>query len=105
MAIYNAVKAYLHTGKECLVDNLHQEGLARMFLHVLAMTQDGHKGITIRTVDSDVVVLAITAFAKTEELEELWIVYGNGRSFCHIPVHTIVSHIGVVNASSLGAFL
>ena len=28
VAIYNAVKVYLHTGKECLVDSLHQEGLA-----------------------------------------------------------------------------
>ena len=82
-----------------------EEADTRMFLHVFAMTQDGHKRITIRTVDSDVVVLAITTFAKMEELEELRIAYGTGRSFCHIPVHSIVSHTGVVKASTLGAFL
>ena len=45
----------------------------------------------IRTVDTDVVVLAIANFYKISA-SELWIAFGTGKQLRYIPVHTI-AHI------------
>ena len=59
----------------------HEEADTRVFLHVGDAALKGHRKILIRTVDSDVVVLAIRAFALLEEMiEELWVGFGSG---CH----------------------
>ena len=43
-----------------------------MFLHVKDMAQHGHKKMIIRTVDTDVLVLALSVYEQLqEEMEEL----------------------------------
>ena len=66
----------------------HQEAYTRMFVHVADAVNEGYKKILIRLVDTDVVVLAVAAAAKLD-LEELWIAFGTGKNFCHIPAHEI----------------
>jgi len=44
----------------------------------------------IRTVDTDVVVLAVASFSKMAH-DELWIAFGVGSSFHYIAVHEIIS--------------
>ena len=55
------------------------------------MVRDGHSKIMIRTVDTDVVILAIANFYKIS-VSELWIAFGTGKQLRSIPVHTI-AHI------------
>lgn len=45
-----------------------------------------------RTVDTDVVVLAI-AYARKLELQELWIAFGVGNHFRYLPIHKITTFL------------
>ena len=47
----------------------------------------------IRTVDTDVVVLAAAHFQGLPNIEQLWIAFETGRDFRHIPIHEIASAI------------
>ena len=53
----------------------HEEADTRMLLHVKNAVQCGHQKVTIRTVDTDVVVLAISTFNEVQATE-LWIAFG-----------------------------
>ena len=50
-----------------------------MLLHVADAVQKGYKEVTIRTVDTDVVVLAVAMFRKNKP-EEMWIALGSGTN-------------------------
>ena len=49
-----------------------------MFLHVKDMARNGHKKVIVRTVDTDVLVIAISLFNQFR-VEELWIDFGSGK--------------------------
>ena len=73
----------------------HSEADTRIFLHLAHAVAQGHKKASIRTVDSDVVVLAIRFFS-TLGLSELWVCFGSGRKIRDIPIHDICSHLGLL---------
>ena len=59
----------------------HEEADTRVFLHVKDMTQQGHTKMVIRTVDTDVLVLAVSVYEQLqEEMEELWVDFGAGKN-------------------------
>ena len=53
----------------------HEEADTHLIVHCVDAANKGHKSIMIRTVDTDVIVLAIASFHK------LWIAFGTGKSF------------------------
>ena len=53
----------------------------------------GLKTVTIRTVDTDVVVLAVAHFQGLLNIQQLWIAFGTGKEFKYIPIHKIASAI------------
>ena len=57
-----------------------------MLLHVSDAVQKGMRKVAIRTVDADVVVLAVVSFHNINP-DELWIALGTGFIFRHIAVH------------------
>ena len=67
------------------------------------MAQQGCSKVMIRTVDTDVVVMAIAKFSQID-LEELWVAFGTGKNYRHIAVHQIVSYIGAEKAQALILF-
>ena len=68
----------------------HEEADTRVFLHAKDMAHHGHTKIAIRTVDTDVLVLAISAFSHLEDMvEELWVDFGTGKNRSFFPVHQI----------------
>ena len=77
--------------KKGLLPCNHEEADTRMLLHAAHASRQGHSKIMIRTVDTDVVVLAIANFYKIS-VSELWIAFGTGKQLRYIPVHTI-AHI------------
>ena len=82
-----------------------EEADSRIFLHVAAAASCGHRQVIVRTVDSDVVVLAISAFSSlSQDLDELWVAFGMQRHFRYIPVHTITAQLGPAKSSALPAF-
>ena len=61
------------------------------------------KKILIRTVDTDVVILAI-AFEHMLELEELWVAFGVGKNLRYLPMHKIVSSRTTLQCEGLPFF-
>lgn len=57
----------------------------------------------VRTVDSDVVILAINVFQKVS-LEEMWIAFGAGSNFSYIAIHKVAAALGPTTSSALLAF-
>ena len=58
----------------------HIEADTRIFLHLADAAHSGHTKAYIRTVDSDVVVLAVALFNEIATLTHLWIGFGTGNT-------------------------
>ena len=85
---------------ESLCPSNHEEADTRIFLHAKHATASGHRLITIRTVDTDVVVIAIHVFRRLS-IEELWIEFGTGRHKRWLPVHEYVANLGEDTCAAL----
>ena len=71
----------------------HAEADTSIILHLAHASSQGHDKAFVRTVDSDIVVLAI-AFYEQLGLSELWIGFGSGKNHRDIPVHSIYAQLG-----------
>ena len=80
-----------------------EEADSRIFVHVKDMAQNGHAKVMIRTVDTDVVVIAVAKFLQIG-LQELWVAFGTGKNYRCIAVHQIVSSIGAEKSQALAFF-
>lgn len=80
-----------------------EEADTRMMLHLRHAADQGHSKAYLRTVDSDVVVLAINFFQQIN-LTELWIGFGTGKTYKDIPVHVISQKIGPQRCKALPFF-
>ena len=58
----------------------HEEADTRMILHVLFASQSGYQKVMFRTVDTDVVALAVS-HVQAINVAELWIAFGAGKHF------------------------
>ena len=68
-----------------------EEADTRMLLHVKDAMNCGFKSVMIRTVDTDVVVVAVALFQGLPNIEQLWIAFGTCNDFRYIPIHEIAS--------------
>ena len=82
----------------------HEEADTRIFIHVKHASTRGLKKVLIRTVDTDVVVLAI-AYAKHLALQELWIAFGVGNHFRYLPIHKITTSLTEQQCEALPFFM
>jgi hypothetical protein len=80
-----------------------EEADSRLFLHVKDMSVNGHKKVQIKTVDTDVVVIAVTLF-KDLGLEELWIEFGTGVNQRWLPIHEYHNNIGEEKCQALAVW-
>ena len=62
-----------------------EEADERIFVHLKYVSRE-HTSIIIKTVDSDVVLIAIVNFHQLVPLNELWIEFGAGKSLSFIPI-------------------
>ena len=86
-----------------LAPSNHEEADTRMVLHLADAAKKGYNKILLRTVDTDVVVLSVAAFAKLE-IQELWIAFGTGKNFRYIPIHEIAASLGPAKSQTLPIF-
>jgi len=68
-----------------------EEADGRLMLHAKHAVDCGHTKVLIRTVDSDVVIIAVYAFSHMGNIEQLWIDFGVGKARRHIAVHSVVN--------------
>ena len=71
----------------------HEEADTRLILHIAHAARQGCKNIQIRTVDTDVVVLALAYFQKLG-ITRLWIAFGNGKHYRILAIHDIAQSLG-----------
>ena len=64
-----------------------------MFVHVQHAAEHCPR-ILVKTVDSDVVVIALSAFHRIRGLQELWLEFGVGKHLKYIPIHEIATSLG-----------
>jgi hypothetical protein len=82
----------------------HEEADGRLLLHVKHAADNGHDYISIRTVDSDVVVVAVSVFKEIVNKKELWIDFGSGKHRRMISVHDLCSQLSPEICSNLPIF-
>lgn len=81
----------------------HEEADTRLILHAYNAAKAGYKIIAIRTVDTDVLVIAISVWQKMP-CDQLWIAFGTGKHFRYIAVHEIANNLGPLKSKALPAF-
>ena len=81
----------------------HEEADTRLILHVADAVLKGHTRVGIRTVDTDVLVLAVASFDKIKP-DELWVIIGTGSNLRCIAVHELVATMDPRCCSSLPIF-
>ena len=86
-----------------LVPCTHEEADTRIFLHLKDAVRHGYSNASIRTVDTDVVVLAITSVNRLN-LSEPWVAFGTGKSFRFIAAHEIANTLGPDRCEALPMF-
>ena len=77
----------------------HEEADTRMLLHVGHGAAQGYNDILIRTVDTDVVALAV---ANVHELNiNLWLAFGVGKSLTFISANSLANSLGPDKSKAL----
>ena len=83
----------------------HEEADTRIMLHVADQLKQGHSKIQIRTVDTDVVILAVATVQQlSPDLEELWIAFGNSKNYRYLSAHDMCTVLGPEKSRSLPLF-
>lgn len=84
----------------------HEEADTRMILHANNAIKQGHNKILLRTVDTDVVVLAVALVPKLPENAnaELWIKFGTGKHLRFLAAHEIARGLGPQKSLALPFF-
>ena len=82
----------------------HEEADTHTMLHVAHATHHGHSKILIRTVNTDIVAIAVRIFQLLEALQQLWIAFGTGKSFRYLAIHEIEAAMGPQKALALTMF-
>eukprot|EP00794_Sanderia_malayensis_P011452 gene11452-12649_t len=81
----------------------HEEADSRMILHAGDAASCGFSRITIRAVDTDVVVLAVSS-VRLLNVTELWLAFGTGKHLRFIPAHEIADSLGPQRTQALPMF-
>ena len=81
-----------------------EEADTRIMLHVAHAAEHDHRRIQVRTVDTDVVVLAVMVAQALPCVDELWIAFGTGKNYRYIPAHEIAASLGPQKARALPVF-
>ena len=80
-----------------------EEADTRLILHAADAVAQGKRKVSVRTVDTDVVVLAATFFSQMKP-DEMWIAFNTEKNFRFIPIHEIVFSFTPKTCFSLLAF-
>ena len=81
----------------------HEEADTRMLLHAADGAKQGCKRILVRTVDTDVVVLAVSTANKLT-CEQLIVLFGTGKTFCNLDATHMARKSGNDKCNALPAF-
>ncbi|KAG1676904.1 hypothetical protein GQR58_014091 [Nymphon striatum] len=79
----------------------HEEADSRIVLYVSHASRHGHNKIMIRTVDTDVVVLAVSVIQHLQPENELWIAFRTGKGSRYLAAHEVAAGLGQIKHKHL----
>ena len=74
-----------------------------MLLHAVDSANKGYRRIILGTVDTDVLILAVSSVMSLDDTE-IWIALGTGEHLRYIPAHDIAKELGQEKALPLPMF-
>ena len=74
-----------------------------MFLHVIHASAHGSLRVTIRSNDTDIIVLGLALFPQLG-LEELHVTFGTDKKYQIIPIHDMFRSLGLEKCLALLMF-
>ena len=100
-----------HTGVLCtqsrdvsgLAPCTHEEADTRILLHLEDALKHGYNKVSTRTVDTYMVVHAVTSGQRLN-ITELWIAFGAGKNFRYLPAHEMANALGLDRCVALPMF-
>ena len=87
-----------------LKDCNHKEADTRVMVHVKATVEDGCSEVTIRTVDTDMVCLAIHVYQDLLYLDKFWIAFCMEKTYKLVPIHEISTKLSPSQSKALPLF-
>ncbi len=75
-----------------------------MMLHIAHAAQCDYHQILVRTVDTDVVVLAVMVAATLPAGMEVWLAFGAGKHLRYIAAHQVAACLGSEKSLALPMF-
>ena len=81
----------------------HEKADTRLILNLADAVLKGHRRVSIRTVDTDLLVLAVASFDKIKP-DELWVILGTGSHLRSIAIHDLMAKMDSRYCSSLPIF-
>uniref|UniRef100_UPI00358F6B91 uncharacterized protein n=1 Tax=Myxine glutinosa TaxID=7769 RepID=UPI00358F6B91 len=99
----NVLCMRVHQDISSLAPCTHEEADTQMLLHTVDAARRGYRRIMLRTVDTDVLVLAVSTVARLENTE-IWVAFGTGKHLRYIPAHDIATELGSEKARALPMF-
>ena len=81
----------------------HEQADTRLLLHAADAARRGYTKVMVRSVDTDVVVIAVAKFQYIS-LSELWIEFGVGKHLKYLPAHDMSRNICEEKLQALPAF-
>ena len=82
----------------------HEEADSRMMLHVAHAAKHDHHHILVRTVDTDVVVLALMVAETLPADNEVWIAFGSGKHLRYLAAHQMAACLGSTKSLAIPVF-
>ena len=73
-----------------------------MFVHARNAAEDCSR-ILVKTVDSDVVVIALSTFHRIPSVQEVWNQFGVGKHLKFLPIHEIANSLGPQASTAVGS--
>ena len=87
--VTNGIGLEISSLMQCIIEEADQ----KVFVHVEHALIE-YARVMIKTVDSDIVVLAIASSHQLAPLNTLWIEFGARKSLRFIPIHQIAGNLG-----------
>ena len=81
----------------------HEDAESCIFVHVANAVNKGCNKAAVRTVDTDIVAIAV-AVVNVLAIQELWVGFGTGSSFRFIAIHEITRTMGPAKSAALPLF-
>ena len=89
---------------ETLIPCNHEEADTRIFIHVKSAIESGFSDVTVHTVDSDVLCLAVSVCPHLPGLKQLWVAFGTGKTYKLLPAHEMSTILGPERSQALPMF-